>query len=511
MTPRLLWTDAYSISSGHRFESDDANAFSKYYLTFRKGPYEFDGANFTDNRICFAGLQQLINKLLTNPITDQEINETIKFLENRKATTKGLRHFDFDINMWQRVIKEFNGMPPIVIDALPEGGTAYPNEPVIRVWSPHKGFGPLCAYWEAIIISYIWSASTRLTFARHWLKYNRDLISSIEHDLPIEQINFLASISAHCFGARAAMCLEEMEHVGLQHLYCFLGTDTFAASYQAWKNGSLPGTGTSIDALAHRIVQGFENEKDAYNLIYDIAQDGDLVSEVCDCYGYKYAFEKYLVPLALKSKETKNGKITIARPDSGNPLEQILWSCDIAEKHGLVETKSNGYKYMTTLRLIEGDGMTFKKIEEINDALIAKGFAPHGVLVFGIGGFLRNSITRDTFSTKYALCQVGEKNRPVIKFSEDQGKRTLPMVKVLRSPEALASGQTIVHPDEDGVDALINYYDCGHFGPGMRCRFPDIQKRVLEDFEVMPSFAGQMSPMVKEVCDKLAEQYIIKL
>ena len=508
--PRLLYGDAYSLSSGHRFESDEANAFSTYYLTFRKGPSTLKYLAYpNDDRIVVAGIQHMIEKIFASPVTHGEIDETLRFLKNRKVTTKGLRDFEFNVPMWRKIVDVYGGFPPIIIEGVPEGSVVYPNEPVLRVRSTVEGFGPFCVWYEAVIINYLWSATERLTAARHWLEYNRDMIRSIEGNKP-EIVNFLASLSLHDFGMRAGMCLEESEHVAYQHLYCFPGTDTFAAAYHAWKAGAPDGTGVSVDALAHRVVQGFVNEADCYNKIYDIAQDGDIISMVADCYSFENAVENYLLPLAKRSKLSGNGKVVVARPDSGDALNQILWLVRLAEREGLVEKKVNGWKYMTTLRIIEGDSMTFDSMKEINSALMKEGFSPAGCLIYGVGGFLRNSIKRDNFSTKFALCAVGKDNRPVIKLSEVPGKQTLPLVKVLRNPDALASGTTIVLPTEPGSDSFVEYYNGTKdlpFGKGMDDNFVTIQERVLKDFDIMPLAGGKISLAVSEVCTCITDTY----
>jgi nicotinamide phosphoribosyltransferase len=513
-TPRLLLADAYTIGSGFRFESNEADAFSKYYLTFRKGPsklqYLSGISSPQDDRTVFAGLQRIIERLLSKQVTHEEIDEAKEFLKNRKVTTKGLRDFEFPEAMWRRVVDEFNGFLPIVIDAVPEGTVVYPHEPVIRVYSTVEGFGTLCAWFESKII-HVWAATERLTAVRHWLEYNRSMIARIETGASQETINFLASIMMHDFGDRAAMCVQESEDIPYVHLYCFPGTDTFSAAYQAYKNGAGPGIGSSVDALAHRVVQGFVYEEDCYNKIYEAAQPGDLISMVADCYDYYRAVRNYLLPLALRSKSTGNGKVIVARPDSGDALEQILWTVRLAEQAGLCEKQANGFKYMTTLRIIQGDSMTFAKMKEINDALIREGFAPHGCLIYGVGGFLRNSITRDNLSTKYALCAVGKDHRPVVKKSETPGKATLPNVKVLRDPDSLFSGVTIVLPGELGKDSLVNYYDGTNggwpFGVGMDDNFPTIQDRVVNHFDIMPPSAGRISPAVEKLRNEILNSY----
>lgn len=501
-TPRPLLADAYTIGS-YDWESKEAKENSIYYLTFRK---PCTAVFNNDNRIVFAGLNRILKKLFSEPITHEEIDESIRFLKNRKFTNNGLRDFDFPEQMWRRVVDEFGGYPPLLITGFPEGSVVYPNEPVIRVYSQVDGMGPLAAWFESTIMK-VWATTERLTQARHWLKYNQDMIRGIEPDLSDEQVNFLASTMMHDFGDRSGSTIEESEEIAYMHLYCFAGTDTFSAAYQAWKDGSEPGTGGSVDALAHRIVQGFVKEGDCYETIYNNCQPGDIVSMVADCYDYYNAVENYLLPLAKRSVDEGTNITVVARPDSNDPLEQIVWTLDLAVKHGLYEVMSNGYKRMTTLRIIEGDGMTFETMQLINKCLINRGFAPYRCLIYGVGGFLRNNISRDNLSTKYALCSVGHNLREVVKKSEVEGKQTLPNCLVSREEVDIKSGITLYPLTEYNItDAHTIYYDSGEMI--YKEDFETIKNRVLKQFDQMPTRAGFISSILEKQRQCILQPYL---
>lgn len=508
-TPRPLLCDAYTLNSGYRFESEEANQFSCYYLTFRKSPSDnrsvFPTVNEVDQRIVFTGLQRILHRLeLDKPITHTEIDETVEFLKNRKITTKGLRNFEFPEKQWREVVDKFNGYLPINVDALREGCVAYPHEPVIRVYNTVPGYGFLAAWIESQIIK-VWAPTCRLTAARHWLQYYRTEIKKWEPSLSDDEINFFASIMMHDFSDRAGATLQESEDIGFVHLYCFPGTDTFSAAYQAWKSGATQGCGSSVDALAHRIVQGFVDEKDSYETIYNAAEDGDIISLVADCYDYKYAVQNYLLPLALKSRDLQNNRIVVSRPDSGDPLEQILWTLNLAKHNGLVQKFPTGLG-MTTLRIIQGDSMTFDIMRRINDAVFAAGFLPHKSLIYGVGGFLRNSISRDSLSTKYALCAVGTNQRPVIKISNTPGKETLPMCTVQRGLSSI----TLRAMHEDGPDILIPYLIKGEFTLATHDSFTTIQGRVLEGFDANMTKGGQISSYLEDQVKELRGKYVTR-
>jgi nicotinamide phosphoribosyltransferase len=495
-TPRLLLADAYTIGS-NLFQSKEAKEKSVYYITYRRELHKINPLlyNKGDNRIVFVGLQRIIDKLFYEPITHQEIDETKRFLKYAKVTTRGFKPYHFPEELWRRVVDEFNGRPPIEILAMPEGSVVYPNEPIIQITSLVDGFGELAAWFESKLL-HCWAASERVTQSRHWFEKLKRMVRTIDPNLSETEVSFFASLMLHDFGDRAGIVLEESEEMGMDHLYTFGGTDTFSGAYQAWKNSNEDAIGvfSSVYALAHRNVQAFNIESDCYETLYNKCEDGDIISMVADCYDYKFAVENYLIPLAKRSIDEKNDKIVVARPDSGDPKEQVLWTCNLAVKHGLYTTKIiNGveWKYATSLHLLEGDGMDWETMWDIIEEMLNQKFVPYSWMLFGVGGGQRNGLKRDNLSAKYALCSMGIENIPVVKFSDTIGKTTLPgPFKVLRTPEALSACKTIIFDFEDGINAMVEYFKGTRlekpFGIGQDDDFIPIKNRIDEQFSTMP-------------------------
>lgn len=490
-TPRLLVTDAYTLGSGS-FVSEECKEKSSYYMTFRRQLYKINPDVYTkgDDRIIFSGVQKIIDEFLRYPVTHKEIDETIAYLAIAKATTNGLTRFKFDEQMWRRVVDSYNGYPPIEIMGLPEGSVVYPNEPNLAINSLIRQCGELAAWFESKLLQ-SWAASERITQSIHFRNKLATLFVQYT-GIGIDLANEYASRMIHDFGDRSGICSMESEVMGMAGLYIFPGTDTFAGGYQAWKNGAkVPGV--SVSALAHRIVQGFENEQDAYNTLYESLEKGEIGSNVSDCYDFWYATKNYLLPLALKSQKEGNGKIVVDRPDSGNALEQILYICNLAKDNGLFTSKMyNGVEYYcgTYLKFIEGDGMDFGTIYSICQTMLDNKFLPWEWGLFGVGGGQRNEIKRDNLSAKYALCARGTHNKPVVKFSETIGKTTLPgPFKLSRSKKSLANKQTIYFDSEDIDSAFVTYYT-GYsgkpFGEGMQDDFEVIKQRINTQFASMP-------------------------
>jgi nicotinamide phosphoribosyltransferase len=479
-TPRLVMEDAYTAGS-EPFESDEAKEKSVYYITFRKLLPTISKTLYRngDTRMIFAGLSRILDYLFYEPITHQEIDEAKAYMKNRRVTTKGLKDYYFPEEIWRRVVDEFNGRPPLEINAVREGSVIYPNEPAVTITCDILTMGFLAAWFESKLLQ-VWSTTEMVTQLEHWLMYCKDMVKKVYTKPSISEtqedyearIDFLARLMIHNFGDRAGICAEESEVLGEAALLTFAGTDTLAGGYQDWMNSgkAIGSGGLSLYALAHRNIQSFPTEFECFRKLYDVMDDFSIGSFVADCNDFWYACEGdqtgtdgSLVALALESKKTGNGKVIVSRPDSGVAVEQVLWLCRLAVRHGLyTEEVIDGktWKFGTFLKFIEGDGMSWEEMESINDALLLNGFAPFGWGLYGVGGGLRNGLKRDNTSAKYALCSVGKLNRGVVKFSETLGKTTLPgPFKLLRSKEAIEAKKTIAFLTEAGDSVLIPYFN----------------------------------------------------
>ena len=498
-TPRLLKSDAYTVG-GNLFQSVIAKEVSKYYITFRRQLHTVNSTlyNEGDDRMAFDGLGDLLEELFYEPITHIEIDTTVEFLKTFRATPIGLANYDFPEELWRTVVDEFNGRPPIKIKAMPSGSVVYPNEPIVQIESsslPEKEMGELAAWFESTFLK-VWAPSERITQNEHWLSKLKGMIRDVEgEDGSEEDIHFWASLMLTDFGDRAAICNKESEVLGKAHLLTFPGTDTCQGAYQAWESAGRIPIGSSVNALAHRNVQAYKTEKECYDALYNASSNNSISSYVSDCYEFYDANINHLLPLALKSAKEKNGKIVVSRPDSGNAKEQVIWLCKLAIRHGLYTEKTNSkgetWKYGTTFKFIEGDGMTWESQWEIIEALLEQGFAPHGWGLFGVGGGLRNALKRDNTSAKYALCAIGIDDEGVVKFSDTLGKTTLPgPFKILRDKISLENKQTIVFENEDGEDAMVVYFDGSNiwkpFGPGQDDNFLETRARIREQWDTMP-------------------------
>ncbi len=494
--PRMLETDAYTAANSG-YISQDAKDYSCYQITFRREitPWMKDfGLDEKDCRYVFFGLQQIMANFLQNPVTKEEIDEADEFFK----TARGGQQFKWDRKVWDKVVDENNGIIPVKIEALPDGSVIFPGEPVVQI-SAKDGYGELAAWFETKILQ-IWATSERATLLRYLLEYNKNLVKQCaditQPEMTDDQVTAKAQLMFADFSDRSSMTAQESEYLGLASITSFPTTSTLSAAYRAYKESNdNQAARASMYSLAHRTVQSYKKEGDAYNALYNYAQ-GIPASYVGDCYDYRRAVEKHLLPLALDAKAKGLNTIVYARPDSGDAVAEILFTLNKAVDAGLcrkIKTKNGELTGMTNLRVIEADGINFKTMKKINDALLANGFSPPDCIAYGIGGYLHDSLSRGNLSAAQKLCAVGvDKNyRPVMKSPRGEaGKESIPgEVKIVRETDS--SGKTakptVRSLNENGKNAMVTQYDgiddCGII---YKEDFRNVQKRVIKEFLTFP-------------------------
>lgn len=478
--------DAYTVS-GDAIASNKARLRSVYNFTNRYSPSKNFPEVCYDERMVLYGLTDFIRNHLTRKVSFYDIKKSANFMSSAHSFGGGL---PFNQSMWERVVFDYDGFLPIKIEALPEGSTFFPHEPIIQVTSLGEGFGEIAAQIEAVMVGMVSIATVRATLTRHWLERVREYV---REDLPTEatdqEVDNIARFFIHDFGMRASSCAEESEMLGRAHLLSFHGTDTFNASYQAWQMGAKRPTGTSILALAHRIVQGYENDEfECYNNLEKVAKQDRKVgvaSYVADCYNFKNAVN-YLYKLSKANPES----VIIVRSDSG----------DLILNDNLVTDK---YKDGGNFLIINGDSINPEKMLRILKNRWERDLPATKCGIFGVGGYLRNSCTRDAFSSAYKLSAIGLDNQPVCKLAEDTGKMSVPgpnyiirpkdhhyvpADKLINRPTTYMEGESLPPDYTPYKLAYKTYYDGSiqgieRYGDVCVEDFSELQRRTIEEFD----------------------------
>lgn len=495
----ILKADSYTIS-GNCLVSAEARQRSSYYMANRYSPVKAWPTIAQDDRMVFWGLSQYIENNLKQRITHKDVLDAMRFMDQAKVGGNALK---FDYKMWQRVVDEYDGYLPITIEALPEGSIFYPHQPMVQVSSLGDGFGEIAAHVEAVLVGTVSIGTGRATMTGHWYEHivrRMMKLGYTEDEARAKAVGYI-----HDFGMRASSTEQESMLMGLAHLLFFVGTDTFNAAYKAFSDG-VTSNGKSILALAHRVVQSYENEQDAYT---NLSLQDNIGSYVADCYDYKRAVERDLVQLALIYKD----KIIVARPDSGDEIENALFLCRKAEEHGLCVNGRFGLKDPKNLLMIEGNSVNPTSLDARDDAIIAAGYNPYNFGIYGVGGFLRNSVTRDSLSSAFKLNSVGAKRRPVMKFSEVETKESIPgeiqlVNGVCESKPNVYSPEMRDSLSPECGQQLITYYKAGKIAPWVG-NFKDAYDRVQRCWTQSPKSMSRetiVAPM-QDTINQLRKKY----
>ena len=300
------------------------------------------------------------------------------------------------------------GYLPLKIKALPEGVQAPMGVPVLTIVNTHPDFFWLTNYIETILSAYLWhpitSATTAFEYKKLLAKYAQ------KTGTPLDFVPY----QAHDFSFRGLSSWQTASVSGAAHLTSFYGTDTVSAIdlledyYQA--NAEEETIGVSVPATEHSVMCMGEQtgELDTFKrLITEIYPQG-IVSIVSDTWDFWQVITEYMVTL----KETilhRQGKVVI-RPDSGDPVKIVCGDptapMDSPEYKGAIAClwdifggvlTAQGYKMLDShIGLIYGDSITLERAEQILQGLADKGFAS-GNIVFGVGSYTYQHVTRDNF------------------------------------------------------------------------------------------------------------------
>jgi len=332
--------------------------------------------------------------------------------------------------------------------------------------STNEQFPWIATYFETLFSCENWKPSTVATIAfefRKLLTYFARMTGAPE--------DFVAW-QGHDFSMRGMSGVHDAMRCGAGHLLSFTGTDTipaidyledfYAANAEAELiGGSIPASEHSVMALRILLTQQ-RLERDPVNADKDekeirrlaeleimrefVSQDYpsgmvSIVSDTFDFWNVITVISKALKPeiLARKPDALGNAKV-VFRPDSGDPVLILTGYTDQeitpqgdgtflvratgeritdAERKGAVEclweifggtTTSKDFKVLDShVGLIYGDSITLQRALSIMQRLMDKDFASCNV-VFGIGSFTYNLLTRDNFgwAMKAIYAQVGD-------------------------------------------------------------------------------------------------------
>ena len=394
----IIRTDSYKFSQWMQYPKGTTHISS--YIESRGG----------EDKSVFFGLQAFIKDYLTTPITMKDIDRA-----ERIVTAHGL---PFNREGWEIIVKEYGGLLPLEIQAVPEGTFMETHNVQVQVVNTDPRLWWLTSYIETVLLRGVWYPSTVATKSRKMKVIIAKYLNKTS-DIPVmDQLMF----KLHDFGARGASSGETAILGGMGHLVNFMGTDTFEAieGVMAYYNTDQV-VGFSIPASEHSTITswGREREVDAYeNMLNTFGGPGKILACVSDSFDI-YAACRDLWGEKLKDKIVGMGGTLVVRPDSGDPETVPVEVVEIlAEKFGFT-VNSKGYKVLPPyIRVIQGDGINEHTLPIILENLKAKGFSSDNIS-FGMGGGLLQAWNRDTLKYAMKASAIRIDNGPWIGFSKD--------------------------------------------------------------------------------------------
>jgi nicotinamide phosphoribosyltransferase len=389
------------------------------------------------------------------------------------------------------------GYLPIKIQALAEGTLVPLRVPMLTVENTDSRFFWLTNFLETLMSCELWLASTSATTAN---EYRKLLTWWAEHT---DKANKgFVQFQGHDFSMRGMASLEAAMSSGSGHLLSFVGTDTIPAIihlenyYGADITKEL--VGTSIPASEHSVAcaYGKDNEADYYKRLITEVYPSGFVSIVSDTWDFWAVLENIIKPMKNVILH-RDGKVVI-RPDSGDPVKIICGDPDSDNplaKKGAIEilwdifggtVNDQGYKVLDPhIGCIYGDAITLTRCREICEKLAEKKFASTNV-VYGIGSYTYNYVTRDTFGFALKSTSVTRSGQEIGIFKDpvtDPGSIKKSLVGRVAVMRDLADGNKLIAVDHQTSHSRLPNLFNTIFENGKVENFQtlsEIRKRLLE-------------------------------
>ncbi|MCU4640508.1 nicotinate phosphoribosyltransferase [Acinetobacter courvalinii] len=384
-----------------------------------------------DDKIVFFGLQGFIKHFLIETWNEGFFNQP-----KAKVVAAYQRRMDNALGEGAVPVEHIEalhdlGYLPLKIKALPEGSRVNIKVPVLTIINTDPNFFWLTNYIETVLSAELWKSCTTASIA---YEYKRLLTQYAEKTgAPLDFV----PVQGHDFSSRGMSGIYDAAQSGVGHLTSFIGTDSVASIDYAEEYYNATGiVGVSVPATEHSVMcmGSEESEIETFRRLICELYPAGVVSIVSDTWDFWRVITEFSVELKTEILQRKPNTLGLAkvvfRPDSGDPVKiicgdpeaerdspaykgavQCLW-----EIFGGTKT-AQGYKVLNErVGLIYGDSITLERAQNILKGLQAKGFASNN-LVFGIGSYTYNYLTRDSFgfAVKATWGQVNGVGRELFK------------------------------------------------------------------------------------------------
>lgn len=400
----ILMTDSYK--SSHYLQYPKNTLYIHDYIESRGGIYGYTK---------FFGLQYYLKKYLSTRITMDMVEEANEVLN--------LHGLPFNKKGWEYIANNLNGKLPLKIRSIPEGAVVKNHNVLVTVESTDENVSWVVGWFETLLLK-IWYPITVATYS-----YKIKQIISFYLEKTSDNYEKELKTKFHDFGYRGVSSEESAGIGGLAHLTNFEGTDNLRAIMFGRKYYNKEMSGFSIPASEHSTMTSWTRncEEEAYKNMLEKFPIG-LVSIVSDSYNYFNAISE-IFSKKLKMDILERDGLVILRPDSGDPITNILFTLKTVEENFGYTLNSKNYKVLNNIRIIQGDGIYEDNVWDILKAVTENGYSAENIS-FGCGGSLlqgnkHSSINRDThkFAMKCSCVRIEDKLVDVYKDPiTDKGK-----------------------------------------------------------------------------------------
>lgn len=414
-------TDGYK--TGHAIQFPDGTSFVCSNFTPRSDKH-FLGAPGYDHKVVWFGLQGICQWFLCDVWYDEFFAA-----KRSRVVDRYQRRMDGYLGPGAVDVERMGqlhdlGYLPVLIKALPEGSRVNVRVPLYTIQNTHPDFYWLTNYLETVLSALLWKSITNATTA---FEYRRLLqAAAIKTGTALEFVPW----QGHDFSFRGMSGYQDAIMSGAAHLLSFTGTDTIPAiDYVEDYYGAEGLIGGSVPATEHAVMcmGGEEDEIETFRRMLKLYPSG-VVSIVSDTWDFWQVMTTYAS--AMKDEiMAREGKV-VFRPDSGDPVKIIVGDPESPEGSpanrgavqclfdifGGTQTSTGHVTLDSHVGLIYGDSITLDIAQRIIAGLEAKGFSS-GNIVFGVGSWTYQHVTRDTFGTaiKATFGTVNGEDRAIFK------------------------------------------------------------------------------------------------
>jgi nicotinamide phosphoribosyltransferase len=390
------------------------------------------------NSIVLLGYQRFIKKYLINEFNHNFFKRPLSLIlaQYREIISKtlGVQNPKTDHIEYLHGL----GYLPLDIYALPEGATVPIKVPSVVITNTDDNCFWLPNYLETIWSNQMWKCSTSATTAQEFRRlFVKHAIRSGETDLSF------VDWQGHDFSMRGMSGMEDAILSGIGHLASFNGTDTLPAIIEAHEYyGADYSCGGSVPATEHSVMcaGGQEDEFQTFRRLITETYPSGIVSIVSDTWDLWKVLTDF-IPRLAPDIYRRDGKLVI-RPDSGDPVKIICG--DRAAKHmspaykGVLRLLADGLGLIVPMNskalpqiikagAIYGDSITLDRADQILTLIINElKLSPYN-MVFGIGSYTYEYVTRDTYGHAMKATAV-RRDGPVIPIFKkpvtDDGMKT---------------------------------------------------------------------------------------